>query len=325
MEKQKIALAQRLLQRKFISDNQFEAIIAYHRSDFFSVRNELLAVMYIAVLMIAWAAGVLIYENIDTIGHVILISIIAIADAVCLFICFKKSSGYQHHQTAFLSPIYDYLVLLSSLLTCSLIGYLQFQYNVFGQNFSWATLLASIVSFALAYYFDNKASLSIAITSLAAFIGITITPQAVLQNNVYLDESLTFYGFALAAILMIAAYLSDLKNVKSHFAIIYFSFAMHLVGICAIIGMFETTYMIAFFIFSAFAIVIYRYRFQIRSVTIFAFDIIYSAIVIAIMLLKLVDYLNEFFTVLVIYLTPVYLTGVICLLTVAIRNFKKQL
>lgn len=325
MKKHKIALAQSLLRQNFITERQFSAIEDFHHKDFFSVRTELLSLMYIAVLMIASASGVLIYQNIDSVGHMVLIALIGVAAAICIYISFKRSRSFSYVQTSFENPIYDYLVLLGTLLTCSLIGYLQFQYNAFGQNLSLATLIASIVSFGLAYYFDNRASLSIAVTSLAAFVGITITPKAVIENNVYLDESLTFYGLALSVILLLAAYFSVEKSIKSHFSIIYVSFAMHLAGICAIIGMFEPAWIIVILIFATISWVNNKFSYQLKSVTIFAFNIIYSGIILTIALTKLFEHAPEILMFLLIYATPVYFAGLIYVLTISILKFKKQL
>jgi hypothetical protein len=67
----------------------------------------------------------------------------------------------------------DYILLLGCLLLLILIAYLQFQYNVFGNRYGLATFIPMVLLFISAYYFDHIGVLTMAITNLAAWAGIT--------------------------------------------------------------------------------------------------------------------------------------------------------
>jgi heme/copper-type cytochrome/quinol oxidase subunit 2 len=83
----------------------------------------------------------LIYKNIDSIGHIAILSILLIVIAVCFYYCFKNSKGFQKTETTFENPVLEYLVLAANILTCIFIGYLQFQYKPFGTHYGLATLI----------------------------------------------------------------------------------------------------------------------------------------------------------------------------------------
>jgi hypothetical protein len=107
-----------------------------------------------------------------------------------LLLQFQNSAGFQK-KTQFENPVFDYLILAAILLTCIFIGYLQFQYTTFGTH--WISNPNPYRNqFFCAYYFDNKSILSIAITGLAAYIGLSINPQSILSTNFYNEDSLKF-------------------------------------------------------------------------------------------------------------------------------------
>jgi hypothetical protein len=134
---------------------------------FFS-HNELKLFLYLAVLSLQ-PESILIYQNIDTIGHVAILTILLILTLFVIILALRIQ-GFRREETSFENPIYDYLILAAILLTCIFIGYLQFQYTTFGTHYGLATLIPTVIGLFCAYYFDNKSILSIAITGLAAYM-----------------------------------------------------------------------------------------------------------------------------------------------------------
>jgi hypothetical protein len=62
--------------------------------------------------------GVLIYQNIDTIGHLVILAILLVVTIVVLLFCFKNANGFHRGETSFDNPIYDYIILAALLLGC---------------------------------------------------------------------------------------------------------------------------------------------------------------------------------------------------------------
>ena len=192
----------KLFEKKFITENQFNQIKEYRGLGIFSLHAELKLALYLSVLLFTSGVGILIYNNIDTIGHVAILSLLVITIAVCFYFSFKNSNGFSRTESQFENPVLDYVVLAANILTCTFIGYLQFQYNAFGTHYGLATLIPTIICFFSAYYFDNKSVLSIAITGLAAYIGFTVTPRALLSEEFYATEGLSFSAIALGIALI---------------------------------------------------------------------------------------------------------------------------
>jgi hypothetical protein len=74
---------QKLFEKKFITEEQFNQIKDYRSLGIFSLNAELKMFLYLSVLLFTSGIGILIYENIDTIGHVAILSLLLIVTVVC--------------------------------------------------------------------------------------------------------------------------------------------------------------------------------------------------------------------------------------------------
>jgi len=122
-------------------------------------------------------AGILIYENIGDIGHIVAIITLALLTAACFLYAFRNAPPYSPTTVKPPTPYFDYIVLLGSLLFISVQGYLQFQFGLLDNNLGISTLITSVFFFFIAYRFDHAGALSLAITALASFWSISISPQ----------------------------------------------------------------------------------------------------------------------------------------------------
>jgi hypothetical protein len=118
-------------------------------------------------------------------------------------------------------------------------GYLQYQYTFFGTRYGLATLIPTLLFFPIAYYFDHRGALSLAIVALGSWLGVTITPLEMLNNNYFNSESLVYTGALLGILLSLMGYVSDIKDIKKHFAFTYLNFGSHLFFIAALTGLFN--------------------------------------------------------------------------------------
>lgn len=309
----------------FINPSQVDEFQKHKSKGIFSLNVELLSLMYLSVILFTSGVGILIYKNIDTIGHSVILGLIFMVTVLCFYVGFKKSKGFNKAQIYFDNPVYDYLILTGSLLACIFVGYLQYQYQILGTNYQWVSLVSAIICFAVAYYFDQRTVLSMAITSLTAFVGITLTPKNLLENEVYSNAQLSYYGLILSIILLAWVYFSNKQELKKHFSFVYYTFAQHLSGICIIAGLIEDYWGI----FALFSLVIsyyfYQLSYRIKEISLFVFTLLYAYIGFNIFigrLFSLID-IGEFFT-LIAMMMPFYVVASIVLFIKAIRNFKKQ-
>lgn len=320
-----------LLEKNLISENQYQEISYYRSLNIFSLNAELKLFLYLSVVLFTSGIGILIYNNIDTIGHIAILSLLLIVIAVCFYFCFKNAKGFQKAETTFEHPVLEYLVLAGSILTCIFIGYLQFQYKPFGTHYGLATLIPTVVSFFCAYYFDNKSVLTIAITGLAAYVGLSVTPQDLLNNsNFYADQSLSYSAIALGVLLVLWTVYSTRIQLKTHFNIIYLTFALHITSI-ALIHSLVDYYNDGIWLF--FAVVLagssyyfYKVSHELRAISLYVFMIVYAYIGLNIVLFRVFEKI-DFSDVweLIILVLPLYFIGSIILFIKLIKKFNKEI
>jgi len=319
-----------LLDKNLITENQYQEITTYRNLNIFSLNAELKLFLYLSVLLFTSGIGIIIYENIDTIGHIAILSILLIVIGVCFYFCFKNSKGFQKSQAVFDNPVLDYLVLAANILTCIFIGYLQFQYETFGTHYGLATLVPTLVSFFCAYYFDNKSVLTIAVTGLAAYVGFSVTPQDVFNHNsaLYASQSLSYSAIMLGVLLILWTIYSFKINLKTHFALVYLTFALHIISVASISNMYD--YELIWLLFAAIlagsSVYFYKISHQLKSISLYVFMIIYAYAGLNIFIFRIfekIDFSNlwEIFIVLL----PVYFVGSIILFIKLIKNFNKEI
>lgn len=318
-------LTQKLFEKELITSEQFQNIKKYRSLGIFSLHNELLFLLYLAVLLFTSGVGTLIYKNIDNIGHIAVLSVLLVLTIACFYFCFKKSKGFQKGIVNFENPVYNYLVLLATILSCTFIGYIQFQYEIFGADYSLATVVCALIAFYCAYYFDNKSALTIGITALATTIGITVTPKTLLNNDIYNNPLLSYYGLVLGLLLLVWTVYSNKIYLKKHFNLVFTTYALHLMFICCIAGLLDEYWKVFIFITLYVSFYFLKNSIKIHSTFNFVFTLVYSYIGFNILLIKLFEFVDlSYLTSFLILGTSMYLIGSIFLFIWLIKKFNKR-
>ncbi|MGG7036248.1 MAG: DUF2157 domain-containing protein [Flavobacterium sp.] len=318
-------LTQKLFENQLISEEQNREVKEYRAKNIFSVNAELLFLLYLSVILFTSGIGVFVYKNIDSIGHLAILALNFILMAICFFLCFKKAKGYSNHEVLFENPIYDYLLLTGSLLAGIFLGYINYQYHVFGTDYRWVSLLTAILCFAASYYFDNKTVLSMAITALTAFVGITLNPKALIENEIYNNLSLMYSGVLLGAALVLWAEFSVKNDIKKHFHFVYATLSLHLIGICLIAGLLNEQWYV--FVLFAIGYVLYfvKASYRLNATSLFVFTLIYGYISLNILLGRMFEFIGfEYLSSIIVLLAPVFYIGSIVLFIKLIRDFNKN-
>jgi hypothetical protein len=314
---------QKLSDKGLLNKEQQTSLKNYFSLGIFSLRNELLFLMYLSVLLFTSGVGVLIYKNIDTIGHSILLVLLVALIVGCYYFSFKKSKGFTTHDVDFDNPIYNYLVLLATILSCTFMGYIQYQYRVFGDEFEISILISAFIALGTAYYFNNKSALSIGLTALATSIGITLTPQTLIDNDVFWNQNLSYYGLILGLIIILWAIHSQKINLKKHFDLVMITFALHLMSICAIAGLFNDYWFVFIFVLAGSTYYFYKKSFEIPAISIYIFTLLYAYIGFNIFIGRLFDKVDLDIWELYVLGLPIYFIGSIVLFVNAIKKFNK--
>ncbi|OJV12782.1 MAG: DUF2157 domain-containing protein [Dyadobacter sp. 50-39] len=249
-----------LTSKGIISDQQADSIVSFENEKAFSIHWELRSVLYLGILLFSSGAGILIYENIDTIGHQAVIAVIALITAACFYYTYKNSLPYANERVENPNKLVDYILLLGCSTFLALEGYLQYQYNLFGPRYGLAVMIPTIVFFVCAYRFDHRGALSMAITGLASWLGLTIAPLSVIAENDFSDGKLIFPAIALGCVLTAVGWISEERNIKKHFAFTYMLMGGNLACIAAQIGLFSETAKVLYFFIGAGLCAFFVYR-----------------------------------------------------------------
>jgi hypothetical protein len=316
---------QTLFDKNHITEEQLETIRAYRGLNLFSVHNELKFLLYLSMLMFTSGIGILIYQNIDTIGHTAILGLLLLVTLTCFYFCFKNHQGFKKDEAPFPNPLYDYLVLTAVILSCTFVGYLQFQYQTFGTHYGLATLVPTIISLFCAYYFDNKSVLSIGITGMAAYLGLSVDPKHVFENEMIDNTYLSYIGLAFGLTLLLWVLYATKINLKKHFNLVYLTFSLHLVCIACIVNLFQDYWLAFGLVLGIAAYYFYNLSFQIKSISLFIFTVLYGYIGMNILAVRILEsiHFEDLFSVF-IFTTPFYFIGSIIGFIKLIKHFNKN-
>lgn len=228
-----------LFEKGFITEDQHKKIDLITSGKIVSVFYELRTLLYLGVMLFTTGMGILIYENIGDLGHLISIIVLIILTMVCFWYTFKHAKPYTHAQVTSPTPYYDYVLLLGSLLFISVQGYLQFQYGILDNALEYSTLITATFFFFLAYRFDHLGILSLAITALASFWSLSISPQKWYSGDFFSESDLHITGIIFSSVVTGLAMVLDWKSVKKHFTFTYLNFCMLIFFVSNIVGLFD--------------------------------------------------------------------------------------
>lgn len=270
-----------------ITPASFEKIEQKRANSLFSLHWELKTLLYLGVMLLSTGLGIVIYQNIDTIGHQVILLIIAAISAGCFVYCFKQKLPFSWDKVKSPGSLFDYLLLLGALSFLTFVGYIQFQYNIFGTNYGLATFVPMIVLFFLAYEFDHLGILSLAITNLALWMGISVTAKRLLLSGDFNSTNIILMALLLGFLLLAAAFFSGYYNLKKHFKFTYTHFGVH-VAFIALLSAYYTNALPQIFILGVFGLAYYVYQDAIkqRSFYFLLLAVLYSYIALSTLVMQ---------------------------------------
>lgn len=140
--------------------------------ELFSVHWELRLLLYAGILILTTGLGLLVAKYFASIGHVVLLAAIALGCAGCFAYCLRRGGGFSPETVPMLDAAYDYVLLLGCLLLGTLQGYLELRYQLLARHWNWWLLGSGLLYLFCAHYFDNRLVLSLALSTLGAWLGV---------------------------------------------------------------------------------------------------------------------------------------------------------
>jgi hypothetical protein len=168
------AAVERLRGEGVLTDVQSGLLGRVSRRELVSVRLEVRSALYAGVLLLTTGVGLFVKENQDRIGPAAIGLAIGLAAAACLVWAWRRSAPFKWGEAASSHAAFDYLLLLGALLVATDLAYLEAELRLLGPNWPWHLLAVAVFYGFLAYRFDSKMLLSLALASLAAWRGIAV-------------------------------------------------------------------------------------------------------------------------------------------------------
>lgn len=285
--------ASQLLNDSLIDQTTYNDIVKYENEKPFSVNNITKLLMYAGITCLASGTGILIYKHINSFGHQLLLALIFLVTVFCFAYGAWQREPFDNEKSESPHIWYDYVLMLGALMLILLIGYAQYQYNLFNDKLSVAAFIPfAIIAFS-AYFFDHLGLLSMAIVLLASWLGITVTPIELLTQNNFNSATLIYTGIGLALFLFIMSYTSVKTNFKAHFEFTYFNFGFNTGFIAALSGLFILNpFWVWYFVIAVCSIYCVRYALHHKSFYVMVLTIVYSYIALCHLLFKIMDALS---------------------------------
>jgi len=194
-----------------ISEDQHALLSSYVRHERFSVYVELSALLYLGVLFIIGGLTWTFRDYLDRLGDIAILSILLILMAVSFGYCAIKTLPYANDEVESPTFAFDYVLYFGCLVFSTTLGFLETRFGIFG---GWDThlLLASLVFGGLAYRFDNRFVLSLAMSTLAAFLGLKLS-----IFDEQRTDTLRFMAMMYGAFLLGVGWVLFRAKIKPHF------------------------------------------------------------------------------------------------------------
>lgn len=155
-----------------LTQDQAALLLRIYGRELLSVHWELRVLLYAGILTLTTGLGLLIGKYFASIGHLALLGAIALGCAGCFGYCLSRGGGYSPGRVPAPDAAYDYVLFLGCLLFGTFQGYLELRYQVLAQHWSWWLLGSGLFYLLCAHYFDNRLVLSLALSTLGAWLGV---------------------------------------------------------------------------------------------------------------------------------------------------------
>jgi len=178
----------------------------------FSLFLELNVLLYAGVLAFVAGLGWTVSTWSEQLGDVLILTVLSVIMAACFWYCFSRAPAWSPAETPPPSPIFDYVLYLGSLVWSVELAYLEKRFNVLSGRLDFDLLATAVLFFFLAYRFDNRFVLSLGLSALAGWFGLTISHWSNPQDAVYRQ-----YAILYCVLVGVGGVLLQRRGLKPHF------------------------------------------------------------------------------------------------------------
>jgi hypothetical protein len=166
-----------------ISPEQHALLATLSRGEPLSLFLELNVLLYAGVLAFVAGLGWTVTTWSHQLGDVLVLSVLSGMLAASFWYCLSRASAWSSLEAEAPTAIFDYVLYLGSLVWCVELAYLENRFHILSGQWDIYLLATALFFFFLAYRFDNRFVLSLALSSLAGWFGLTIFALAVSRGR----------------------------------------------------------------------------------------------------------------------------------------------
>jgi hypothetical protein len=221
-------------QQSKISAEQHAHLAGLSRGEPFSLFLELNVLLYAGVLAFVAGLGWTVSTWSEQLGGILIVTVLSTILAACFWYCFSRASAWSPTETSEPSPIFDYVLYLGSLVWSLELAYLESRFHVLSGRLDFGLLATAVLFFFLAYRFDNRFVLSLGLSSLAGWFGLTISRWSGPQDAAYRQ-----YAILYCLLVGVAGAILQRLGLKPHFFGTYLNVVVNVLFWALLSGVFN--------------------------------------------------------------------------------------
>ena len=147
-----------------------------------SVGDALRVLLWAGVFLITTGAGLLVAHNLERIGPLVIAIVLGAVAFGCLIWAWRPGAAEGF--------AFESVLLLGALLAAADLAFVEVKFTPLGPHWPWHLLIVSAGFAALAFRFDSRAVFSLALTSFAAWRGVSVRDVATPWGDVVSSDRL---------------------------------------------------------------------------------------------------------------------------------------
>lgn len=220
-----------------ISSEQHARLAGLSRGEPFSLFIELNVLLYAGVLAFVGGLGWTVSTWSKQLGDVVVLAVLTAILGACFWYCFSRASAWSPSETPSPDAIFDYVLYLGSLVWSVELAYVEDRFHLLAEQWDLYLLASAGLFFFLAYRFDNRFVLSLALSSLAGWFGLTISHWPSHQDATYRKYALLYCLISGGAGVALHQ-----RRLKPHFLGTYLNVAANVLFWALLSGVFEPSW-----------------------------------------------------------------------------------
>jgi hypothetical protein len=218
-----------------ISPEQYTLLAGLSRGEPFSIFLELNLLLYAGVLAFVAGLGWTITTWSQQLGDTLVLTVLSLMLGACFWYCFSRAPAWSPGETPSPSLIFDYVLYLGSLTWSVELAYIENRFHVLSGQWDLYLLTTAGLFFFLSYRFDNRFVLSLALSALAGWFGLTISHWPSHQDATYRQ-----YAILYCLTVGVAGAILQRRGLKPHFFGTYLNIAANVLFWALLSGVFSS-------------------------------------------------------------------------------------